>query len=166
MKTPSISLIDVFKDTLNELYNAEKQYSKYFMVLSRSALTKELMSALAPSQTEIEIHMERLKQIMRLQNIKLTKATSVIDDELIKNAKLSIPPKQSLIKDIQILHWAKIMGQAKIVRYELLFLMAVQLELELPSALLEQCFKDNKNTDSYLTQIAQNIIFPMSAAKD
>jgi len=44
--------------------------------------------------------------------------------------------------------------------------MAVQLELELPSALLEQCFKDNKNTDSYLTQIAQNIIFPMSAAKD
>lgn len=162
MKTPPLTLKEVYLQTLSEVYAAEKKYMKCFQQMAEAAYTDELRSAISPEGTELENHLSRLSQIMEAMNLKTSRITASLDDELLVLGKevCGFQKQQSVLKDIQILQTATQLVQIRIAAYESLYLMAMALKMDNASVLLEQCFKDYKNTVAYMSQIAQNIIYP------
>ncbi|TDO23928.1 DUF892 family protein [Pedobacter duraquae] len=162
MKTPPLTLNEVYLQTLSEVYAAEKKYMKCFQQMAEAAFTDELRSAINPEGTDLENHLSRLTQIMETANLKTSRITSALDDELLVMGKeiCGFQKQQSVLKDIQILQVATQLVQIRIAAYEALYQMATALKIEKAAVLLEQCFKDYKNTVAYLSQIAQNIIYP------
>ncbi|TDQ08210.1 DUF892 family protein [Pedobacter metabolipauper] len=162
MKTPPLSLTEVFNKLLAERFAAEKKYIKSFTEMSDAVLTDELHKALSPEQTDQENHLSRLSLILESQKLKAGRITAVIDDELLKMSTevCGFMKQKSIMKDIQILHCVQVIEQIKITNYDALYQIALELKLEQAAELLEQTLKDNKNTQAYLSQIAQNIIYP------
>ena len=168
MKTPPLNLKEVYINAIAELYAAEKKYEKAFEQLSLTAHTPELGSALSPERTEIEQHISRLAIIMEPLKLKPSRITNAIDDELLKLSKEAsgFAKQQSVLKDIQLLHCARSIQHHKIAAYESLYLMAQAMKKEPAAALLEQSLKDNINTERYLVQLAQNVIYPAAALSE
>ncbi|RZM30006.1 MAG: DUF892 family protein [Pedobacter sp.] len=162
MKTPPLTLKEVFVQTLSEVYAAEKKYMKCFQQMAEAAYTDELRSGINPEGTELENHFSRLSQVMEIMSLKPSRITSSLDDELLVLGKevSGFQKQKSVLKDIQILQGANQLMQIRIVAYESLYLMAAALKIEKGASLFEQCYKDYKNTVAYLSQIAQNIIYP------
>jgi ferritin-like metal-binding protein YciE len=166
MKTPPLNLSEVFNHTLIEMFAAEKKFSKGFESMSLTAFTPELATALSPDSVSTEEHLSRLQLIMDFQKLKATRITSTLDDELLKNIKevAGFTKQKSILKDLQLLQTGKIVLEIKAGSYESLYLMALELKLTQPAALLEQSYKDLQNGIAYLKQISQNIIYPAAKA--
>jgi len=160
------NISELFKLILAEQLTAEKKYLKIFQKLSKSIVTDELKSAISPDATAIQDHLSRLSRALATVKHKQQAKLSPVDEELLNgiNTTITVNRGQSLLKDIHLLHALKMIFNIKVARYDSLYLMAAALGEEEHSIVLEQCSKDNRNTSSYLDQIAQNIIYP-SAAK-
>ncbi|KEQ28173.1 hypothetical protein N180_00615 [Pedobacter antarcticus 4BY] len=60
------------------------------------------------------------------------------------------------------MEYGQLIFQLKVSAYQSLHLMALTLQQDEDAILLEQCSKDNQNSNSYLLQISGNIIYPES----
>lgn len=144
-----------FASYIEVIIDLEKQGAKIYSKLVKKAYTPELTKALSPISTDCEQHIGRLKLI------KL--ATKGIDIELIKE---NIPiydvkiTKPDTAKDVKIISYALRFQHLKLAYYEMLYPMAVNLSLIQEATLLEQTITDNRNTNTWLRQIIQNIIAP------
>lgn len=168
MKGQLTGLNEIISKKIAELYLAEKKYIRAYAQLAATVYTDELKAALAPSGTEIESHISRLKQILDLFKQKPIKTYNPADEKLLELLKLATRPKNkaSVLRDIDILQTAKMIIHAKIACYESLYLMTTAQDIVHVPMLLEQSLKDNRNTAGYLSQIEQNIIYPQLAKAD
>lgn len=164
MKESPQNLPAVYSRRLAALMAAEKKYLKCFLRLSAAAFTDELKTGLSPSSTEMDQHIERLKQCMARQKIKASSANDSLTDTLLKLVSDLLKPRKnpSRDRDIEILEYSQTILQLKVSGYQSLYLMAVALAQNEDAVLLEQCSKDNQNSHSYLLQISGNIIYPES----
>lgn len=155
-------LTDIYTKRLNELLTAEKKYLKSFLKMATAALTEELRRGLSPSLTDQERHIERLQQCKALVRLKGAAPLPELDVLLLAQAEkaLKTSTKQTLSRDIEMLHCSQTILSVRITVYQSLQHMAMALQQDHAALLLEQCFKDNQNSSGYLTQISQNIIYP------
>jgi ferritin-like metal-binding protein YciE len=160
MKINAPSLTEVFKQTLAQQLAAEKKYLKSFQKMSSAIMTHELKSAISADETDIDTHISRLSRAMETVKQKPVTKITVIDEQLLEMAKPLSSKEQSILKDIQILQALQLIFNVKVARYESLYQMAAALDQPEYASLLEQCSKDNQNTFAYLSQIAQNVIYP------
>lgn len=167
MKTPPLNLSEIFHTTVTELCAAEKKYLKVYEQLARAAMTPEISAALSPERTDLEQHASRLTLILEQEKLKASRIINPVHEQLIEMSKdkSGFVKQKSLMKDIQILHWAKLITKVKINDYESLHSAALVLKLDKAEILLEQCAKDEANTYAYLLQIGRNIIYPAAAAE-
>lgn len=156
------TLTNIYTKRLNELLTAEKKYFKCFLKLSAAAFTEELRRGLSPALTDQEQHIERLQQCRALINVKGTAPLPELDELLVVQANKARKAytKDTLSRDIEILHCSQTILNVKIAAYQSLQQMAVALQQDHAALLLEQCFKDHQNSSGYLAQISQNIIYP------
>lgn len=144
-----------FASYIEVIIDLEKKGAKIYLKLVKKAFTPELTKALSPISTDCEQHLSRLKLI------KL--ATKGIDTELIKE---NIPvydvkiTKPDTAQDVKIISYALRFQHLKLAYYEILYPMAVNLNLTQEASLLEQTITDNRNTNTWIRQIIQNIIAP------
>ncbi|SDL40551.1 DUF892 family protein [Pedobacter antarcticus] len=164
MNETTLNLSAVYSQRLAALMDREKKYLKCFRDMSAAAFTDELKTALSPSSTEMDQHIERLKQCMTRQKIKGANTNDILTDTLLKLCADLIKPKKksSRARDIDILEYGQLIFQLKVSAYQSLHLMALTLQQDEDAILLEQCSKDNQNSNSYLLQISGNIIYPES----
>lgn len=153
---------ELFNSRLSELYEVEKKCQKVYKRLLKAIYTSELRTAVSPSSTELETHLERLKLIMKLQQIKSGKLK---DDKKYPFPDLTIissltSRKKSIRHDADIILNTMVIQNYKIAVYDFLHSASLELKLEQPAILLEQCIKDNKNTYAWLLQILNNIVNP------
>lgn len=162
MKESPLNLSAIYSQRLAASMAAEKKYLKSFLRLSAGAFTDELKTGLSPSSTEMDQHIERLKQCVASQKIKATSTNDSVTDTLLKLVADLLKPRKnpSRERDIDILKYSQIILQLKVSDYQSLYLMAVALQQNEDANLLEQCAKDNQNSYSYLLQISGNIIYP------
>ena len=155
-------LNDIYTKRLNELLTAEKKYLRCFLKLAAAAFTEELRRGLSPALTDQEQHIERLQQCKAMVKLKGAVPLPELDVLLLAQAEktLKTSTKQTLSRDIEILHCSQTILNVKIAAYQCLQQMAVALKQDHAAILLEQCFKDDQNSSGYLTQIAQYIIYP------
>ncbi|WP_316810665.1 DUF892 family protein [Pedobacter heparinus] len=167
MKTPPLNLNEIFQASITELCATEKKYLKVYEQLARAAMTPEISAALSPERTDLEQHTSRLTMIIEQEKLKASRIVNPVHEQLIDMSKdkSGFVKQKSLMKDIQILHWAKLITQVKINDYESLHSAALALKLDKATILLEQCVKDEANTYAYLLQIGRNIIYPAASGE-
>lgn len=164
MNQSPLNLSTVYIQQLTTLMAAEKKYLKCFLRMSAAAFTDELKTALSPSSTEMDQHIERLKQCIATQKTKGTKTNDSLTNTLVKLVSDLLKPriKPSRDRDFEILKYSQSILQLKVSGYQSLQLMAIALQQNQDAILLEQCSKDNQNSYSYLLQISANIVYPES----
>ena len=161
MSTKLPRLADWFDAFVIDFYQTEKQLIKQVIKLSKAGLTAELRKALSPTETEGAVHGERLQQIIKLRKLKAGRSTNGLATEYLAIAKAAVgrKGKPSIEKDLAILNAGKQMMHYRIACYQSLHIAAETLGLELPALLLEQCLREDQNTDAYLNQVAQNVLY-------
>lgn len=162
IKEQKKALNELFNSRLSEIYEVEKKCQKVYKKLAKAAYISELRTAVSPLSTEIEIHLERLKLIMKLQQIKPGKLK---DDKKYPFPDLTIISsvtrrKKHIRHDSDIILNTMVIQNYKIAVYEFLYSTSLELKLEQSTMLLEQCIKEDKNTYSWLLQILNNIVNP------
>lgn len=162
MKTPPISLEEIFRTQINELYATEKKYLKSFEALSAASETEELVSALSEEKSWQDSHVSRLAMILEFLKLKATRQSSTLSEELLGqiNEVSGYKKQKNIFKDIQILQTLKTIYGVKIATYSSLKLIAENIDLKQPAELLTQSLEDSRNNLAYLIQIEQNIIYP------
>jgi ferritin-like metal-binding protein YciE len=149
-------LMDQFGNALFILIKLEQQLSKIFVKLERTAFTPELTKALTPEISDQSQHLARLKLICT--SLKLKKLNGAVNKELIPQVKLS--RKKSSMQDLAIINYALQLQNLKLGHYEFIHSLAKGFSIEIESNLIEQTITDNRNTNTWLRQIIQNIIAP------
>ena len=162
MKIPPNSLLDVFNEMTLEIHATEKKFVKLFEQFYNLAFTEELRSSLSPERNELELHIDRLAQVLKSLKLRPHRISSSIDEALLTIGKdvCGYKKQQSKEKDVQILHVAKLITYHKISLYGSMEQMAKALKLDNTAKLLAQSLEDNKNAGAYFTQIEQNILYP------
>lgn len=162
MANESTYFLETFQNQLSIRYHEEKHLIKIVQQLYEAAQTAELRKALSPVETGSDVHLERLGQILKRLKIKKSKTGSKTVEALIGESKLAAGRKNkpSLEKDLDILIFVKRIQHQRIANFQLMHLMSVSLTLDFETSLLEQCLAEHQNTDAYLSQVAQNVLFP------
>ena len=162
MKIPPNSLLDVFNEMTLEIHATEKKFVKLFEQFYNLAFTEELRSSLSPERNELELHIDRLAQVLKSLKLRPHRISSSIDEALLTIGKdvCGYKKQQSKEKDVQILHVAKLITYHKISLYGSMEQMAKALKLDNTAKLLAQSLEENKNAGAYFTQIEQNILYP------
>ena len=147
-----------FASYIEVILDLEKQGAKIYLKLVKKAHTPELTKALSPISTDCEQHLSRLKLI----KLALKKIEPEIISEHIPVYDIKIS-KPGTAHDVKIISYALRFQHLKLAYYELLYPMAVNLNLTQEATLLEQTITDNRNTNTWLRQIIQNIVAPQIA---
>jgi len=155
-------LFNFFIECLQDLYCAEKKSVKCFAALSIASVTDELRNALIKQSEEAENHQERLKLIFMMLDHEPEKGKSDIIEILSEKAEAIVKTVETgtALRDAEIIYAVQLMIHYKIASYG--SLASLMAEIGYPNAeiLLDQSLSDEKNSDSYLTQIAMNFINP------
>ena len=147
-------LMKKFSETLAAIESLEKKVNKSYQKMVRSSHTPELSKCLSPESTDSEKHMQRLRLIQASLGSKPSPSR--------KNDLIPVPKfkKASAQQDLDIISHALNLQNQKLAHYELLHPVAHAMGLETESELIEQTITDNRNTNTWLRQIIQNIIGP------
>lgn len=153
---PQEILLKHFADGLLKLMATEKQLVKSYNRIQKAAVTAELVKALTPEISDQTQHLSRLKLIHSA--LPLGKLALPRPMESLPSLKLSA--KKTAEQDLLIIGHALKWQNLKLAHYEFLHPLAKGLGMETEATLLEQTISDNRNTNTWLRQIIQNILAP------
>jgi ferritin-like metal-binding protein YciE len=147
-------LSEKFKESLTEIDSLEKQVNKFYQKIVGVSQTPELAKCLYPESTDSEKHLQRLRLIQASLG-SMPSPNKINDLPQIPKFKKASPQQ-----DLDIISYALKLQNLKLAHYELLHPIAHAMGLETESELIEQTITDNRNTNTWLRQIIQNIIGP------
>ena len=149
-------LDDLFHDTLKDIYFAEKKILATLPKMEKAAQSAELKRAFAKHKTETEGHVTRLVKVFaaidKKPQGKTCDAIVGITDE---GAEIMKEYKGSPALDAGLLAAAQAVEHYEISRYGSLKCWAMELGYKNAANLLDATLKEEKNTDSTLTKIAE-----------
>ena len=168
MKTPPNNLSEVLNEMLLTCHASEKKYTKLFEQFSELALTEELRACLSPARNELDQQIERLALILKSLKLRPHRISSATDEALLELGKevCGYMKQQSVHKDAQILHVAKLITYQKIALYGSIELMARSLKMDETAVLIAQSLEESRNAGAYFSQIEQNILYPAVVKSD
>lgn len=145
MKTNQDQIEQIFRSTIESLLTFENTCSKTYVKLSKAAFAPELAKALDPGQTNIKSHIQRLKLIKKLFNIKPEVAHPILT---INTPKFS--SVKTALQDLMIMQYALQLQDLKISQYQFLLTLSISIQQEHAIALLEQCINENNDTNTWI----------------
>jgi ferritin-like metal-binding protein YciE len=143
-----------FINTLSIVEKLETLVNKIYKKMETAAFTPELAKCLSPVSTDYEQHLKRIGLIKQS-----FKQKPDLKDNEPKPFSIKLI-KQSAEQDLDIIANALKLQNEKLAYYEFLYPLASALEMPQQAELLEQTITDNRNTNTWLRQIMQNIIVP------
>lgn len=155
---PVSSLVDLFHDTLRDVYWAEKHLVKALPKMAEAASSTELAEAILKHQAETETQVERLEQVFEM----IEKPTSAKKCEAM--AGLSAEGDHVIeevddeaVRDAGIIGAAQAVEHYEIARYGTLAAWATQLGLDDAAALLEETLAEEKAADDTLSALSETL---------
>ncbi len=145
MKTNQEQMEQIFIEAITTLLLFENTCAKVYLKLSKTAFAPELAKALDPEQTNIKSHIQRLKLIKKLFNIKPGVALPILS---INTPKFS--SAKTAMQDLNIMHYALQLQDLKISQYHFLLALSISIQLEHAIALVEQCINENNDTNTWI----------------
>lgn len=148
-------LNDLFKDTLRDVYYAEKQVLKSLPKMERAAHAEEVKQAFRTHLKQTEGQIERLEKVFGM--IDLTprgKKCEAIDGILKEGDSVAEDYADTAALDAGLIAAAQAVEHYEITRYGTLRRWAKMLGHKEAATLLKQSLEEESRTDELLTEIA------------
>src|SRR5207302_750161 len=149
-------LKDLFLDTLKDIYFVEKKILSSLPKMAKAAQSGKLRAAFEKHQVETEGQIDRLEQVFAsIDESPKGKACDAILGILDEGKEVMSEYKGTRALDAGLLAAAQAVEHYEISRYATLKCWADELGYKDAVKLLDATLKEEKNTDSTLTQIAE-----------
>ena len=152
-------LVDLYYDTLKDVYFAENKILKTLPKMAKAAQAKDLKAAFTKHERETRGQIKRLENVFRIlgkpARAKTCDAIIGITDE---GAEIMKDYKGMPALDAGLLAAAQAVEHYEMSRYGTLRTWAEELGMPEAAALLEATLKEEKATDSALTALAKSIV--------
>ena len=152
-------LNDLFRETLKDIYFAEKKILAALPKMAKAAQSPELRKAFEKHRRETEGQVERLEQVFGLIDAKPQGKTCDAIMGIVKEGKgVMAEYKDSPALDAALLAVAQAVEHYEMSRYGTLKTWAGELGIERAVKLLDATLQEEKKTDAALTQLAVTVI--------
>jgi ferritin-like metal-binding protein YciE len=149
-------LKDLFLDTLKDIYFAERKILSALPKMAKAAQSDALRAAFEKHHTETEGQIERLEQVFAsIDQTPKSKTCDAIMGILEEGKEVMSEYKGMPALDAGLLAAAQAVEHYEISRYGSLKCWAMELGYKNAANLLDATLKEEKNTDSTLTKIAE-----------
>jgi ferritin-like metal-binding protein YciE len=158
------SLSDLLTDELKDLFSAENQLIKALPKMAKKASSEKLKAAFTSHLEETRGHVERLEEIAKNLEIKLTGKKCAAMEGLVEEGKEIIEEDgDDAVIDAALIGAAQRVEHYEIAAYGTVRAMAKKLGHKDVVSLLEQTLKEEGAADKKLTSIAEGEVLEMAA---
>ena len=149
-----------FTDQLQDIYYAEKKILEGLKKMIQSATTDELKDAFKEHYGQTEKHVKRLEKVFGLLNKKPEGKKCDAIEGILKEAESIIAETQegTMTRDAALIFAAQKVEHYEIATYGGLVQFAITLGIHEAADILDRTLREEENTDSILTEIAENDI--------
>jgi ferritin-like metal-binding protein YciE len=149
-----------FTDQLKDIYYAEKKILEGLDKMIESATTDELKDAFKEHHNQTEKHVKRLEKVFGLLNKKPEGKKCDAIEGILKEAEsiISETTEGTMTRDAALIFAAQKVEHYEIATYGGLVQFAITLGLHEAADILDRTLREEENTDSILTEIAENDI--------
>lgn len=149
-----------FIDSLKDIYWAEKHLTKELPKMQKAATTQELKDAIDEHTVQTEQHVARLDQVFELMGRKAQAKKCEAMEGLLKEGQSVVEETEdgSMTRDVGIIMSAQKVEHYEIAAYGGLVSLARTMGQDEIADILNSTLEEEKETDSLLTQIAENDI--------
>jgi len=159
------TLEDLFHDTLQDIYYAERKILKALPKMARAAQSPELKAGFEKHREETEGQVERLEQIFELMGKRAKgKTCDAIEGILAEGEEIIEEFKGTPALDAGLISSAQAVEHYEMARYGSLKTWAQTLGLKQAVGLLDQTLQQETNTDKTLTKLANSGVNQKAAA--
>lgn len=152
-------LQDLFYDTLKDIYYAERQILKALPKMARSAQSEKLRQAFEMHREQTEGQVERLQQVFEIIGKRAQgKTCEAIQGIIAEGEEIMEEFKGSPALDAGLISSAQAVEHYEITRYGTLAAWARQLGYKDAVKLLEQTLKEESDTDTSLSTLAETAL--------
>lgn len=152
------SLDDLFKNTLKDIYYAERKILGTLQKMSKAAQSPELRGAFEKHRQQTEVHVERLVEVFALLEEKpVGKTCRAIDGILDEGADVMEEFKGTPALDAGMIAAAQAVEHYEITRYGTLKRWAQILGLSDAVQLLDATLREESQTDTDLSGLADQV---------
>lgn len=152
-------LQDLFYDTLKDIYYAERQILKALPKMARAAQSEKLRQAFEKHREETEGQVERLQQVFEIIGKRAQgKTCEAIQGIIAEGEEIMEEFKDSPALDAGLISSAQAVEHYEITRYGTLSAWAKQLGYKDAAKLLDETLKQETNTDTSLTALAETAL--------
>lgn len=153
------SLQDLFRETLKDIYYAEKKILTSLPKMAQAARSPDLRAAFEHHERETEGQVERLEQVFALiEEPAKGKTCDAINGIIDEGKEIMKEFKGSPALDAGLLAAAQAVEHYEISRYGTLKTWADELGLAKAVDLLDETLQEEKKTDEALTQLARTAV--------
>jgi ferritin-like metal-binding protein YciE len=150
---------DLFRDTLKDIYFAEKKILVALPKMAKAAHSPELKKAFEKHRGETEGQVQRLEQVFGLIDVKPQGKTCDAIMGIVKEGEGVIDEyKGSPALDAALIAVAQAVEHYEMSRYGTLKTWAGELGLDGAAKLLDATLQEERKTDAALTELAVTVI--------
>jgi ferritin-like metal-binding protein YciE len=151
------NLMDLFVETLKDIYYAEKQLLKALPKMAKSAQSTQLRQAFETHRDQTETQIERLEKVFEMCGTRAKAKTCDAILGIVEEGKDIMDEfKGSDALDAGLIAAAQSAEHYEISRYGALKTWAGQLGMRDAAMLLDDTLKEEKQTDQILSQLAES----------
>jgi len=160
-------LMELFEDSLKDIYWAEKALTKALPKMSKKATSPELIKALENHLGETEAQVAKLEEVFESIGKKAQAKKCEAMNGLIKEAdEIMSETEQGAMRDAGIIAAGQKVEHYEIATYGTLCTFAKTLGLEHAAKLLHEILEEEKAADEKLTEVAVSSINILAAEEE
>jgi ferritin-like metal-binding protein YciE len=161
------NLHDLLVDQLKDLHSAEAQLVKALPKIAKNVATGSLKQAIEHHLQETRTHVERLDEIGRMLNCKVTGKKCAAMEGLLEEGKEALDARgcESTI-DAAVVAAAQRVEHYEMAAYGSARTLAERLGLQQVANLLQQTLQEERAADQKLTEIVEQEIYPAAMRGD
>jgi ferritin-like metal-binding protein YciE len=165
---PKSALLVLFKDSIKDIYWAEKHLTKALPKMRKAATSPELQEAFETHLEQTQEHVARLEQVFELLETKAQAKKCDAMEGLVQEAESIIEDteKGTATRDVGLILAAQKVEHYEIATYGGLAQLARTLGHDEIADILAETLEEEKETDELLTGIAENDINYEAAEED
>lgn len=155
----SSQLMQLFEDSLKDIYWAEKALLKAFPLMIKNSTSQDLNTALTSHMEETKIHVERLEKVFSLIDKKTTaKKCEAMEGLITEGGDIMESCEEGSMRDAGIISAAQKIEHYEIATYGTLSQFAQTMNLPQVVELLEKTLQEEKESDLKLSEVAMDAI--------
>jgi ferritin-like metal-binding protein YciE len=159
------TLADLFEDELRDVYDAEKRILKALPKMAKAASNEQLRDAFTTHLEETRGQVERLEQVFASLDLKVKgKRCLGMEGIIAEGAELMDEDGEESVLDAGLISAAQRVEHYEITAYGTLMAWAKALGYDDALELLGENEREEKETDSKLSELAESLINEQAAA--